>query len=197
MKNFFRKHIKQIKDYDKIAGIGEIARRYFAMNSFDGVLTILGILIGSYFGGIRQANIIISAGLGASIALMVSGLWGTYLTEQAERTKSLKELEGSILIKLGKTDIGKASRFATRIVALINGLSPFIGGIIVLTPFFFSKFFNNIENAYYASGCIAFAILFLLGSFLGKISKESLIKTGLKMILAGIVCALLGWLVIR
>ena len=98
MIKFFKRIIGKIRIYDKIASIGEIARRYFAMNSFDGVLTILGILIGSYFGGIRQANIVISAGLGASIAMMVSGIWGTYLTEQAERTKSLKELESSILI---------------------------------------------------------------------------------------------------
>lgn len=197
MIKFFKRGIKKIKAYDRIAGIGEIARRYFAINSFDGVLTILGLLVGSYVGGIRDPKVVIFAGLGISIAMMVSGMWGAYITEHAERRKSLRELEQSTLIKLHHTDIGKASRFATRVVALINGLSPFITALIVLTPFFFSKFFNNIENVYYASGCIAFTILFLVGTFLGKISKENLIKTGLKMVLAGIVCALLGWLVIR
>ena len=196
MIKFFKRGLRKYERYDQIAGIGGIARRYFAMNSFDGVLTIFGILIGGYFGGIKEASIIISAGLGASIALMVSGLWGTYMTERAERTKSLKELEGSILIKLHNTDIGHASRFATMVVALINGLSPFFAALIVLTPFFFSKFFD-ITKAYYISGVIAFIILFLLGVFLGKISKESLVKTGLKMILAGVVCAALGWLVLR
>jgi len=196
MNKYFRRHVKKIKSYDKIAGIGEIARRYFAMNSFDGVLTILGILIGSYVGGIRQANIVISAGLGASIALMVSGLWGTYLTEYAERTRSLKELESSILIKLEKTDIGKASKAATIIVALINGLSPLMAGILVLTPFFFSEIFNII-NIYYTSIGIAFLILFGLGMFLGKISKENMIKMGFKMILAGVASAALGFLFIR
>jgi len=197
MKKYFKKHIKRIKAYDRIAGIREIARRYFAINSFDGVLTILGLLVGSYVGGIRDPKIVIFAGLGISIAMMVSGMWGAYITEHAERRKGLRELEQSTLSKLHHTDIGKASRFATRVVALINGLSPFISAVIVLLPFFFSKFFNNIENAYYASGCIAFVILFLLGTFLGKISKESLIKTGLKMVLAGVVCAILGWLIIR
>ncbi len=196
MNKYFRKHAKKIKSYDKIAGIGEIARRYFAMNSFDGVLTILGILIGSFVGGIRQANIIISAGLGASIALMVSGLWGTYLTEYAERTRGLKELERSTLIKLGKTDIGKASKAATIIVALVNGLSPLIAGILVLIPFFLSDFFN-ILNIYYTSIGIAFLILFALGMFLGKISKESMVKMGFKMILAGVASAALGFLFLR
>ncbi len=196
MNKYLRRHVKKIKSYDKIAGIGEIARRYFAMNSFDGVLTMLGILIGSYVGGIRQANVVISAGLGASIALMVSGLWGTYLTEYAERTRGLKELESSILIKLEKTDIGKASKAATIIVALVNGLSPLIAGILVLTPFFFSEIFN-IMNIYYTSIAIAFLILFLLGMFLGKISKESMMKMGFKMILAGVASAALGFLFIR
>jgi predicted membrane protein (TIGR00267 family) len=196
MNKFFKRKIKSIRQYDQIAGIGEIARRYFAMNSFDGVLTILGILIGSFFGGIREARIVVSAGLGASIALMVSGLWGTYLTEHAERTRGLKELEGSILIKLEKTDIGKASKVATVIVALVNGLSPFIASILVLMPFFLSGFFD-IMLTYYISIGIAFLILFSLGMFLGKISKENMIKMGLKMVLAGIVSAALGFLFIR
>ncbi len=196
MKKFLRKKVRKIIRYDRIAGIAQIARRYFATNSFDGVLTVLGIIIGNYLGGVRQANIVISTGLGAAIALLVSGLWGTYVTENAERIKSMKELESSVLIKLGETDIGKASRFATTIVAFINGFSPFIVILTVMLPFFFSSFFG-VMRAYLISVILAFAVLFFLGVFLGKISKESLIKNGLKMLFAGFACALLAWLLIR
>ena len=34
-----------LQEYDNLAHISEIARRYFAMNAFDGVLTIIGVLI--------------------------------------------------------------------------------------------------------------------------------------------------------
>ena len=192
---FLKDWIEKVKSYNKIAGIDKIARRYFAMNSFDGVLTILGILIGSYFGRITESRIIIHTAIGASIAMMISGIWGTYLTEHAERKKSLRELEKSTLTKLGHTRIGKASRFATYVVAIIDGMSPIIAALIVISPFFFSDIATNL--VYYYSVGIAFVILFGLGIFLGKISKENVIKSGLKMILAGIVCALIGWLLLK
>jgi len=40
--------LEEVKTYNQIADIGEIARRYFAMNAFDGVLTTIGVLAGNY-----------------------------------------------------------------------------------------------------------------------------------------------------
>ena len=40
-----RQEIERLKEYEEVASISEIARRYFAMNSFDGILTILGVLV--------------------------------------------------------------------------------------------------------------------------------------------------------
>ena len=63
----------------------EIARRYFAMNAFDGVLTIIGVLMGNLVAGVSSAQIVLSTGLTTSGAMGISGLWGAYLTESAER----------------------------------------------------------------------------------------------------------------
>ena len=82
-----KKFLKNYKEYDKIANISEIGRRVFANNSFDGILTIMGILLGSFYANITDASIIIKTGLGASIAMGVSGAWGAYYTEEAERKK--------------------------------------------------------------------------------------------------------------
>jgi len=71
----------------------EIARRYFVMNSFDGALTILGIIIAVYLSGQNNPGVIITSSLGASIAMAVSGIWGAYSIEKAERQRVLKELE--------------------------------------------------------------------------------------------------------
>ena len=46
---------KRMKEYNDILNIDEIARRYLIMNAFDGVLTILGILVGSLFAGISDS----------------------------------------------------------------------------------------------------------------------------------------------
>src|SRR3989338_2586241 len=131
-KNF----VGRFKEYNKILSIDAIARRYIAMNGFDGVLAILGIVISSFIAGIVDARLIITVCLGAAIAMAVSGVWGAYMAEAAERKKELKELEESMLTKLKKTKIGKAGDFASWVIALIDGAAPFISAIFVILPFF-------------------------------------------------------------
>ena len=84
--------LKKFDYYDKITGMSEIGRRYFVINSFDGALTILGVLLGSYFAGLTNPSLIVTVGIGASVAIGVSGLWGAFLTEKAEREREIKEL---------------------------------------------------------------------------------------------------------
>jgi len=191
---FLNRTLERLKEYSDIAGIGEIARRYFAMNAFDGVLTIIGVLMGNYTAGVRTPSVVISTGLSTCVAMGVSGLWGAYLTESAERRRSLDILENHTLTDLSRTKIGQASRAAVVIVALIDGLSPFVSALVVLLPFFFTAFLADITLSYGLSLGLALATLFALGAFLGKVSKENLILSGLKMIGAGVVCILLSYL---
>lgn len=186
--------LQQLREYDDIAEISEIARRYFAMNAFDGVLTIIGVLMGNYTAGVRSPAIVISTGLSTCMAMGISGLWGAYLTESAERKRSLDILENHTLSDLSGTKIGRASRAAVIIVALVDGLAPFAAALLVLSPFFFSTLLGEITISYYLSLGVALATLFALGAFLGRVSKDSLILSGLKMIGAGLVAILLGHL---
>jgi predicted membrane protein (TIGR00267 family) len=109
--------VSYLREYDKLANISEIARRYFAMNAFDGVLTIIGVLMGNLVAGVNDASIVLSTGLATSVAMGVSGLWGAYLTESAERKRDLDELSRVTLTDLTNTRIGRASRAAILIVA--------------------------------------------------------------------------------
>ncbi|MFB0567391.1 MAG: VIT1/CCC1 transporter family protein, partial [Candidatus Bathyarchaeia archaeon] len=178
----------------EIAEVGEIARRYFAMNAFDGVVTIIGVLVGNYLARVRQPAIVISTGLSTCIAMGVSGLWGAYLTESAERKRGLNELQEHVLRDLSETKIGRASRTAVVIVALVDGLAPFLSALVVLVPFFFVAFLADIAVSYYLSLGMALAALFGLGAFLGSVSRENVGLSGLKMITAGIVSMLLSYL---
>lgn len=184
--------VERLREYEAIADMGEIARRYFAMNAFDGVLTILGVLMGNYVAGVRNAMIVVSTGLSTCIAMGISGLWGAYLTEAAERKRDLDDLENQTLTELGATKIGRASRMAVIVVALIDGLAPLLSALVVLLPFFLHVV--NITISYYLSLGLALATLFALGAFLGAISKTNLIISGLKMIGAGLMCILLSYL---
>ena len=188
-----RVQLEKWREYTEIADVAEIARRYFAMNAFDGVLTMMGVLMGNLMADVKDPKVVVVTGLSTSLAMGISGLWGSYLTESAERRHEIDELEKQTLTDLHDTKIGKASRMAAVLVALVDGLSPFLASILVLTPFFAYGLFPVITWVYYASIGMALVTLFALGVFLGHISKTNLLLSGLKTVIAGAVSIALSY----
>jgi len=186
--------LEEIQTYNQIVGISKIARRYFAMNAFDGVLTTIGVLVGNYLAGVRDLSIPIQIGIATSIAMGISGLWGAYLTESAERQRELADLEKISLIDQSETSIGRASRFAVIVVSVVDGLAPALAAFIVLIPLFLGSWINNPILSYSLAGGIALLLLFGLGLFLGKVSEKSLIGYGFKTLLAGILAIAINFL---
>lgn len=189
-----RRWLQQLEEYEDIAEVGEIARRYLAMNAFDGVLTMIGVLIGNYSAGVESARVVITTGLATSMAIGVSGFWGAYFTESAERKRDLNDLESYTLTDLNETKIGRASRAAAIVVSLVDGLAPFLAALVVLLPFFLPSLWGEIYRSYYLSMVMALGALFALGAFLGAISRANIALTGAKMIGAGLLSMLLGYL---
>lgn len=189
-----RRWLQQLREYEDIAEVGEIARRYLAMNAFDGVLTMIGVLVGNYSAGVESTRVVITTGLATSMAIGVSGFWGAYFTESAERKRELNDLESYTLTGLDETKIGRASRAAAVVVSLVDGLAPFLAGLVVLSPFFLTSLWGEIYHSYYLSLVMALGALFALGAFLGAISRENIALTGLKMIGAGLLSMVLGYL---
>lgn len=181
----------KIKNYNKIANISSNLRRYFAVNGFDGIITMLGVLAGNYIVKVSDYKHVIVTSFAICISLGVSGVWGAYFFESAERNKELDDLEGSTLHNLDFTVIYYALRYASRVSALVNGLSPVVTALIPIIPFFFGKYLS-INLCYYLAFGISLIMLFGIGLFLGKISKARLIISGLKMLLAGIACVALS-----
>jgi predicted membrane protein (TIGR00267 family) len=184
--------LDDVREYERIAGFSKIARRALANNAFDGVLTMIGVLMGNYLGGVRSAGTVIRIGIATSISIGVSGLWGAYLAESAERGRELAELERMSLTDLGETKIGRASRVAVVVVALVDGLSPFVSSMIVLTPLFVAPLIGNILLSYALSLVVGLISLFGLGMFLGHISGRSLVGYGLRTVVAGFVAIVLN-----
>jgi predicted membrane protein (TIGR00267 family) len=184
--------IDDVREYERIAGFSQIARRALANNAFDGVLTMIGVLIGNYLGGVFAAGTVIRIGIATSISIGVSGLWGAYLAESAERGRELAELERISLTDLSETKIGRASRVAVVVVSLVDGLSPLLSSMIVLTPFFFTRLIGDIIVTYVLSLSIALISLFGLGMFLGRISGRSLVGYGLRTVVAGVVAIMIN-----
>jgi predicted membrane protein (TIGR00267 family) len=191
---YIEKLLRQLKLYNQIAEIDEIARRYFALNSFDGILTTLGIIAANFFAGVTSKLIIITACIGAATAVTVSGFYGAFITESSERTGKIKLLEKKIGISLQKTQIERAHKFATVLLAFIEGFVPFLIAMSIMMPFFI---LDKIKFAYCTSAVIAVIFLFVIGAFLGNVSKKSIILSGIKMIFAGVVCTTLLFILER
>lgn len=182
------RRVEDFREYERIAGFWEIARRALANNAFDGILTTIGVLMGSFVAGVRSSGIVIRTGIATSIAMGISGMWGAYLAESAERGRDLAELEKLSLTDLDGTKIGRASRVAVVVVSAVDGLSPFVSSIIVLVPMLLAPLLPSILLSYALSIGVALVSLFVLGIFLGSICERNLINYGLRTVFAGIVC---------
>ena len=193
IKNKIKDYTQTVKTYNKIANIAQITRRYIAINGFDGVITIIGVLIGNFVIDVADYKHVIIAGSAICISLSVSGVWSAYNSESAERIKEIQELEKSTLHVLNGTVISRAQSFASIILAAVNGLSSGITAFIPLIPFFFGSHIP-LSTCYYAGASLAFLILIGFGIFLGKISNRNLLISIIKMVLAGLFCIGLGFL---
>jgi predicted membrane protein (TIGR00267 family) len=185
--------IRTLRRYHRITEVGDIISRYFALNAFDGVITIVGVLVGGYFGQIKDSDSVLTLGLSTSFAMAVSGFYGAYMSERAERRRELAELEESTLSSLKDTDISYAAIYATIVVAVVNGISPSVAAVIALVPFFFAAYLS-IDTAYYAAFGVAFLELFGVGIYLGTVSRERLVLSGFKMLVIGLLIVLVGYL---
>jgi len=191
LKSFFRK----ASVYLKVTKATGIARRYFVMNGFDGAMTTFGIVLGSWIAGVSKPQILILAGTGACLAMGLSGFFGAYMAEKAERERHLKEMEKATHNNVDPIQY-EAARFVTLYVAVVDGLSPALTAIISLIPFMLvSVGWMPMTDAYMFSLALSLTALFLLGIYLGKVARENGWLYGAAMLTVGAFTALIIFLI--
>jgi VIT1/CCC1 family predicted Fe2+/Mn2+ transporter len=90
--------MKRWKKYATMSDLGIIARRKFFNNCFDGALTCAGIVSGLFIVFLHQSGVentpstVIIYGFATALAIGISGLWGAFLSEEAERKKKMTDL---------------------------------------------------------------------------------------------------------
>jgi len=201
-----KKTIQQWKQYSKMSDLGEIARRKFFNNCFDGALTCAGIVSGIFIIFLGDSSIfiprnVIITGFATALAIGISGLWGAFLSEEAERKKKMLDMKKEMAIKEEegdeKTDKSKkhkkrnkpllerAEGFATIVASLVDGGAPVLGSSLPLIPFFFGR---SLTLAHFIfSYCILICLLVYLGIFLGKISGGGRFRYAMHLVAAGVV----------
>uniref|UniRef100_A0A7C4S553 TIGR00267 family protein n=1 Tax=Geoglobus ahangari TaxID=113653 RepID=A0A7C4S553_9EURY len=180
----FEEKIKKYKIYTQITDLFSISRRYFVIGFFDGVLTVMGMVLGAHLSGKATKEIILSAGIATSLALGISSGWGAYEAERVEqKLTALEKKRALLMMNEKKCLIEEAHTFAMRVSSLIHAIAPIPAGIIPLIPYIFLP-----ENlAFLFTLAIGFLLLFIVGIALGNVSKENVLKSGVRLVLAGIV----------
>jgi len=156
--------------------LDEITRRYFILNGFDGALTVLGVILGTYVAHVRNPVAVLGAGFGASVAMGLSGLFGAYMTEKAETSRRMKQLERAMLTDLKDTVIAEASKRHIVQAAVVDGVSPAATTILCLIPYILAlQGFLGFDTAFAIALGINLIILAALGVYLGRISERNIL----------------------
>lgn len=172
--------------------------RYVALGSLDGILTVLSIsltaaIMGMATGGHVNPTTVGITGLSGGIAIALSNGFGSYVGEHAEEGRTIRELESRMLLKersLDDTVIEDEAKYRVFMSMLTHGSSSFMGSLIPSIPFFVC---GDIYTAVTLNVAICFIMLAILGSYLGKIAKESRIKTALYIIGVGILIVIISY----
>ncbi|MFO7872406.1 MAG: hypothetical protein R6U26_02045 [Candidatus Undinarchaeales archaeon] len=189
--------MKKIIGLFKFLEGNEIIRRYIIMNSFDGALTVLGIVIASFFGGITEPRLVVLPAFGAAVALLISGVWSAYIAEKAEVKKSVKKMEKHLMNNLDGTKYSERKHKMANIISLINGISPLLVVLTITSPFLVANY-NSLpmHQAYLISFGLTAVLVFALGAFAGRIAKENRVIHGFKMLGAGVLIGFIFYILL-
>lgn len=162
-----------------------ISSRYIVLGTIDGVVAILGVVIGAFSAAINTETII-GAGIGGGIALGISNGIGGLMAEKTVEKRKMLQIEKSLFRSLEGTHISDEVRKKLIADTLTHGGCSFLGSLIPVFPFIFLS--QNL--ALLTSIILSITTLFVLGIYIGKITKEHILLAGIKMAVIGALVAI-------
>ena len=188
--------LKNLKTLLEISHSGEIMRRYFVVNGFDGALTMLGLIMGFYVSDRVDLAVVITTCLAAALALGMSGLSSAYISESAERRRSLAQLEKAMAVSLDESHHARAAIWIPWLVALVNGIAPLLIALIIIIPLWLVRSGMVLPLAPLpAAMAVALVIIFLLGVFLGRVGGTFWLWSGLQSLAVALVTVVFIYLI--
>lgn len=165
--------------------------RYLILGTIDGLLAVLGIIVGLST-ATSDTGIIVKAALGGGIALCLTNGIGSYLAETAVEYGRISSMERAMLEDLKDTHIEKQAKRKIVRDSIIHGGTSFAGSVIPVLPFLLLSG----TTAIVASVILCLVTLIGLGLYSGWVSEQGYILSIVRMVGLGalvvIVCSLLG-----
>jgi predicted membrane protein (TIGR00267 family) len=174
--------------------------RYVALGTLDGILAVMGVTLAASgvasAGSLPIPNYVIGlTGLSGGIALALSNAFGSFIGERAEEARNLRELEQKMVIDEGALDdtlIHKQAKKRVYMSMFVHGFSSFIGSFVPVLPFILIP---NRITATFTTITLCFFALVILGIYLGKVSRESLLKTSIEIVLIGVLIGVVSYII--
>ncbi len=174
--------------------------RYVALGTMDGILAVMGVTLTASgvaaASGVEIENFVIGlTGLSGGIALAMSNAFGSFIGERAEEARTLRELEEKMILNEGELDDTLIHIQAKRRIYMsmfTHGFSSFIGAFVPVLPFLL---IGDKLTALVTTLAACFIALIVLGIYLGRVSRESLLKTAVEIVVIGIVISAISFLI--
>lgn len=181
---------------ERTAEIGPILRRLFINTLFDSTFTQLGIIIGSAFAADPNLGTVMGTLIASSVALGISTGVSVYESETLERERKIMELEKALFRKLDNTMITQNYKTYVMILAVVNFFTPFVCCGVVIIPLILAKFrLLDVTIGPWISVALALGILFVAGTYLGRIGKQNPFFKGIRMVVFGVAAFVIGFLI--
>jgi len=149
-----------------------------AFGTMDGLITILGVVIG-IASATQNSGAVVISGLIAGLANAFGNSFGFYASELAERAEHIQENQH--VSSMAETQRSTILAFVHSVVSTVVVVAPFV--------------MLGLMHAMIASLILALALLFALGAVVGRFSHVSPWKFGLRYVLLGLAGAALSFMV--
>ncbi len=179
--------------YDELTGVFAISRRYFVIGAFDGALTVLGLILGAT-GYSDSPSLILAAGFATSVALAVSSTFGAFEAESVEQDLAHDEIQSAMLRKVGGDKVA-AHRFAKVVSSLVHGVAPLVAGLLPLASFLLVPSVLTFREAIVAAAGTTLVFLFVLGAYLGTLTKRNVVMAGVRLVTVAMATAALSLII--
>lgn len=174
--------------------------RYVALGTLDGILAVMGVTLAASgvasAGGLEISNFAIGlTGLSGGIALAMSNAFGSFIGERAEEARTLRELEEKMMLNEGDLDetiIYKQAKKRIYMSMFTHGFSSFIGSFVPVMPFLLIA---DKITATITTVALCFVALFILGLYLGKVSRDNLLKISFEIVLIGVLISAVSFII--
>ena len=170
--------------------------RYIILGMMDGALIILSLLLASLISQDMSAHALMRLSLAVGFGIFMSDFLGAYYAETAEVNRKFATTEKNMGVKGGYlkgTHLHETEQSSVWVGALTNAFSALLGCVIPAIPLLVL----HGAAAVYTSMCMALAMLFILGAYLGRLSKENILMSGLKLIIVTLLIVLFNVLIGR